>query len=134
MARDKIKLHYQPLILKQAGQLPTVPNPTTGVPGDTTWVEETDLLIGQTAYNIVDNRIYIRNGNEIMPFKETMYHVHDQPVLSDEWHVLHKLGFRPAVTVIDEDGYEVEAEVEGESTMDLTVRFNKPTRGRVYLT
>jgi hypothetical protein len=134
MARDVIKLHFQPLILKVAGQVPTVPNPPTALPGDATWNEETDILIGQTAYNVIDNRVYIRNGNEIMPYKSTMYYRHTQPTPATEWTVEHKLGFRPAITIVDEFDNEVEAEVIHDNDFKVTIKFTKPFAGKVYCT
>jgi hypothetical protein len=130
--RDTIKLHYQPLILKEPGQLPTVPQPPSLKPGDNGWDDNFNILIGQTAYNIADNRVYIRNGNEIMPYKHTMYYIHEQAQAADTWVITHKLNFKPSVTIVDDNENEVEAEVVHDSEYKVTVKFNKPFVGRAY--
>lgn len=45
----------------------------------------------------------------------------------------HQLGKKPAVTVIDSAGDEVEGEVEHVSINDLVVRFSAATSGQVIL-
>ena len=55
----------QPLILTQAGAQPTVPNPPTIMPTDSRFNLESDLMIGQMAYNIVDDKFFYRSQSGI---------------------------------------------------------------------
>ena len=62
------------------------------------------------------------------------FYVHEQAVASDEWEVVHNLGYRPGgVTVEDSAGTEVEGEIEFVNTNELVVRFSAPFTGKVYL-
>src|SRR5690554_1249295 len=55
----------QPLILTQAGQRPTIPNPPTIMPDDSRFDKSTDLMVGQLAYNVVDDEWYYRGYSSI---------------------------------------------------------------------
>lgn len=55
----------QPLILTQAGQRPTIPNPPTIMPDDNRFDKSTDLMVGQLAYNVVDDEWYYRGYSSI---------------------------------------------------------------------
>jgi len=60
------KLNIQNKIIFGAGNKPTIPNPSTILPDDTSWVDSTDILIGQLAYNVDDDIWYTRSiNNEI---------------------------------------------------------------------
>lgn len=55
-------LIIQHLVISGVGVLPTIPNPTTLTPDDAGWVADSDILIGQHAYNRTDNKWYYRSG------------------------------------------------------------------------
>jgi uncharacterized protein (TIGR02145 family) len=55
----------QPLILTERGQKPTVPNPSTIMPNDSRFNKESDLMIGQLAYNVADDIWYYRSYSAI---------------------------------------------------------------------
>lgn len=59
-------LIIQHLILTGAGVKPTVPNPATLTPDDAGWVANSDILIGQHAYNRTDNKWYFRSGADVI--------------------------------------------------------------------
>ncbi len=133
MAHDQIKLSYQPLILVGIGVLPTIPSATNALPGDVGWVDATDLLMGQSAYNITDNKYYIRSGNGIIPLKKTMYYIHDQGIPNAEWDITHNLGCRPNVTVTDTAGQVYIGSVEYTNDNNLKVSFSGGFSGKAYL-
>ena len=49
------------------------------------------------------------------------------------WNIQHTLQRRPAVTIFDATGQEVEADVEADST-SVTITFPSPITGSVVLT
>lgn len=55
----------QPLILTQAGQMPTIPTPSTIMPDDSRFNKELNLMVGQLAYNVVDDEWYYRGYSSI---------------------------------------------------------------------
>ncbi len=55
----------QPLILTTSGVLPTIPSPSTIMPTDSRFDNTSDLMIGQLAYNIVDDIWYYRGYSGI---------------------------------------------------------------------
>lgn len=57
-----VNLHHQHLILTVSGAKPTIPNPVTATPDDTTWVAATDILRGELAYNTTDKIWYTRTS------------------------------------------------------------------------
>jgi hypothetical protein len=59
-----IRLVYQPLILKNSGEKPTVPVIPTMTPNNPDW-RDNDILIGQHAINYPDNKLYVRTVNGI---------------------------------------------------------------------
>lgn len=134
MSDNTVRLSYQPLILTVAGQRPTVPILQSAKPGDQTWRVETDLLIGQHCFNIVDNKYYIRSANNgIVTLKSTMYHVHDQGVPSAIWTINHGLGCRPNVSVTDTGGQSYTGAVTYIDDNNLTIEFNSGFSGKAYL-
>lgn len=55
----------QPLILETAGAKPTVPNPATIMPNDDRFNNQSDIMIGQFAYNLPDDTWYYRGYSGI---------------------------------------------------------------------
>lgn len=60
------------------------------------------------------------------------YHEHIQETVATEWVVPHQLGKIPSVTIIDEDGFEVNGRVRHDSINQVTVLFDIPFAGKVY--
>ncbi len=60
---DTIKLTIQPLVLTVEGAMPTIPSPSTAVPGDGDFDSTSDLLIGQFCYNTFDDIWYYRGSS-----------------------------------------------------------------------
>lgn len=56
-----IKFIYQPLILTVAEETPTIPSPADLTPDDIAWDFSTNLLVGQEAFNVVDEKWYYRS-------------------------------------------------------------------------
>jgi hypothetical protein len=61
-------------------------------------------------------------------------YIHLQTAASAVWTVNHNLGLRPAVTILDSGGNEVEADVVHTSANQLLIRFAIPITGLARLT
>lgn len=61
-------------------------------------------------------------------------YTHLQVAASALWTVNHNLGMRPAVTIIDVGGNEIEADVAHQSSTQLVIRFAIPVAGLARLT
>jgi len=57
-------VNIQNKILTGAGVVPTIPTPSDITPDNVAWVNATDILIGQIAFNRTDNIWYYRDGEE----------------------------------------------------------------------
>jgi len=55
----------QPLVLTVADQKPTIPDPATIMPTDSRFNKQSDLMVGQFAYNVVDDIWYYRSSSAI---------------------------------------------------------------------
>lgn len=64
----------------------------------------------------------------------TRRHVHTQSLVSSSWSVVHALGGRPSVTVVDSAGTVVIGEVVYNSDTEVTISFSNPFSGYAYLT
>lgn len=62
---SKMILGVQPLILTVSGQLPTIPNPSTIMPDDNRFDKSSDIMVGQLAYNVIDDEWYYRGYSSI---------------------------------------------------------------------
>ncbi len=56
-----------------------------------------------------------------------------QDTPSKVWVVLHSLGKKPSVTVIDDSGTVVLCDIEYTNENTVILRFSEPTAGSVYL-
>ncbi|MFC4014706.1 hypothetical protein ACFOY2_46300 [Nonomuraea purpurea] len=61
------------------------------------------------------------------------FHVHEQTEPAHVWTILHELGRRPAVTVEDIDGHEIDAAVFCPDTATVIVTLGPATAGRAHL-
>ena len=61
-------------------------------------------------------------------------YTHLQSVTATVWTINHNLGMRPAVTILDTGGNEVEADVVHTSFNQLVIRFAIPIAGIARLT
>lgn len=60
-------------------------------------------------------------------------YTHLQSAPSALWTINHNLGMRPAVSIVDSSGSEVEADVAHQSTNQLVIRFAIPVAGLARL-
>ena len=65
---------------------------------------------------------------------ENARYIHSQGFPSAEWVVIHNLGWKPSVTVIDSVGSEVYGDVKHDSTTQLRIGFTYSFSGSAYLT
>jgi hypothetical protein len=59
--------------------------------------------------------------------------VHDQQVASASWVVVHNMGKKPSVSIVDTADDEVIGRVIYNSNNQLTISFSSPTSGKAYL-
>ena len=93
------------------------------------------VSVKQTGYNKstvvnqpVENTISIRGlkgGGDLS-------YVHTQSTPASVWNITHSLIKKPAVTIIDEEGYEVEADVQHLSDNAVTITFSEPFAGTAH--
>lgn len=57
---------------------------------------------------------------------------HVQSSASDQWDITHNLGKKPAVSVVDSNGYVVHTIVHHMSVNRVIIEFKVPTFGRAY--
>lgn len=60
-------------------------------------------------------------------------YVHDQQVASASWVIVHNMGKKPAVSIVDTADDEVIAQVTYNSNNQLTLTFSSPVSGKAYL-
>ncbi len=61
-------------------------------------------------------------------------YIHTQAVASTTWNVVHELGGRPSVMVVDTAGTVVIGQVSYNSNTSITISFSAPFAGYAYLT
>lgn len=83
--------------------------------------------VGKSLKDINDNFEHLdKNGKD-----KAGEYTQDTP--SKVWVVLHSLGKRPSVTVIDDSGAIVLCDMEYTDENTVVLRFSEPTAGTVYL-
>lgn len=60
-------------------------------------------------------------------------YVHTQAVADDVWTITHNLGWNPNVQLTDDDGNDLDGNVNQVSTSQLTVTFAEAVAGKAYL-
>ena len=95
----------------------------------------TSITVKQTGYNkstVVNQPV--QNTIDISGLKGggDLSYVHTQAIAASVWNVTHSLIKKPAVTIIDEEGYEVEADVQHLSDNAVTITFSEPFAGTAH--
>lgn len=84
--------------------------------------------------NITGN---IQNQTDLWTILQTLTvqsnYVHDQQVASSTWVVVHNMGKKPSVSIVDTADDEVIGSVTYNSNNQLTISFSSPTSGKAYL-
>jgi hypothetical protein len=60
-------------------------------------------------------------------------YAHTQNTTSNSWHIVHNLGFKPNVTVVDSAGTIVEGEITYTNLNEITISFITAFTGYAYL-
>lgn len=60
-------------------------------------------------------------------------YVHDQQVASASWVIVHNMGKKPAVSIVDTADDEVIGQVSYNSNNQVTLTFSSPVSGKAYL-
>ena len=95
----------------------------------------TSISVKQAGYNkstVVNQPV--KNTIDISGLKGggDLSYVHNQTTPSDVWNVTHSLIKKPAVTIIDDDGFEVEADVKHLSDNAVTITFSEAITGTAH--
>jgi hypothetical protein len=79
----------------------------------------------------------IQNQTDLWTILQTLTiqtnYVHDQQVASAAWVVVHNMGKKPSVSIVDTADDEVIGRVVYNSNNQLTISFSSPTSGKAYL-
>lgn len=111
-------------------QIPTyVPTNAEILPYDLT-----PLFPGAAWGNIVGN---IQSQTDLWNILQSLTvqtnYVHDQQVASASWVIVHNMGKKPAVSIVDTADDEVIGQVTYNSNNQLTLTFSSPVSGKAYL-
>lgn len=95
----------------------------------------TSITVKQTGYNkstVVNQPV--QNTIDISGLKGggDLSYVHNQTTASAVWNVTHSLIKKPAVTIIDDDGFEIEADIEHLSDNAVTITFSEAITGTAH--
>lgn len=95
----------------------------------------TSITVKQTGYNkstVVNQPV--KNTIDISGLKGggDLSYVHSQTTASAVWNVTHSLIKKPAVTIIDDDGFEIEADIEHLSDNAVTITFSEAITGTAH--
>ena len=101
----------------------------SNIPNNVIVTEDTPntVIINQDAQNQVVVRLGGAAGN-------TRRHVHVQESPSATWTIVHNLGGKPSVMVVDTADTVVIGEVKYDSNTQITVEFTAAFSGYAYLT
>lgn len=72
------------------------------------------------------------DGSSI-PIELVQSYRHVQTQNSNVWNIVHNLGYKPSVTLIDLDGTEIHGDIEYNTNNELTVTFSEQVKGEAYL-
>jgi len=86
-----------------------------------------------TVTKTVTNTVVVDDRISALTVGSEQGYVHTQSAVSDVWVINHILGFKPAVTVLNNSGEVVHGEVQYTGEQQVTVRFTAPFTGKVYL-
>lgn len=115
----------QKIIVKSTAAVTVVNAGPAGPPGHDSTVPGPQGLPGQ------DSTVPGPQGPPGSP--GTYAFVFDQGSPDDVWHIVHNLGFYPAVSIVDSAGSQVEGQVIYNSINDLDVSFTLPFGGKAFL-
>jgi hypothetical protein len=103
---------------------------SNSVPNNVNIYQDTpnQVIVDQDAPNIVVVR---STSNTVMSSRR---HVFTQASPSTEWVVVHNLGGKPSVTVVDSADTVVLGEVKYDSSTQVTISFTAAFSGYAYLT
>lgn len=95
----------------------------------------TSITVKQTGYNKstvvnqpVENSISIRG----LKGGGDLNYIHNQTSAASVWNITHSLIKKPAVIILDDDGYEIEADVQHLSDNAVTITFSEAITGSAH--
>jgi len=102
-----------------------------GIQGGGVSLQDVEDLIANSALTTTDD-LSEGTTNKYFTVARVSYE-HIQDVVSDSWVIVHNLGFKPNVTVIDSAGTIYEGEIAYTNTTSLTVSFSAAFSGKAFL-
>jgi lipoate-protein ligase A len=88
----------------------------------------------------MDNIIVVRaagargpQGNTIGFNVNLVSYTYESQVPNNMWHIVHNLGFRPSVTVMDYGSNNVECDIEHINENEINLTFSQSASGYAYL-
>jgi hypothetical protein len=102
-----------------------------GVQGGGVSLQDVEDLIANSALTTTDD-LSEGTTNKYFTVARVSYE-HIQDVVSNSWVIVHNLGFKPNVTVIDSAGTIYEGEIAYTNTNSLTVSFSAAFSGKAFL-
>jgi len=95
----------------------------------------TSISVKQTGYNkstVVNQPV--KNTIDISGLKGggDLSYVHNQTTASSTWSVTHSLIKKPAVILLDDDGYEIEADIQHISDNSVIITFSEAITGTAH--
>ena len=95
----------------------------------------TSISVKQTGYNkstVVNQPV--KNTIDISGLKGggDLSYVHNQTTAASVWNVTHSLTKKPSVTIIDDDGFEIEADIEHLSDNSVTITLSEAITGSAH--
>jgi len=94
------------------------------------WLSRNQKIEGLDAH-INNTEIHVTR-TEILSLADK-HHSHSQGVPAAMWTVIHNMGKYPSLTVIDNEGNELEGDVTHLDYNQLTITFSAPVSGRAEL-
>lgn len=96
-------------------------------------LEELNQKIDGTLNNIIGSELIgVERDNQTVTITSKTF-IFEQGIASDEWNIIHNLGKRPSVHLVDSTGREFEAVKDYISNNQVIIRLDSATTGKAYL-
>jgi len=102
-----------------------------GIQGGGVSLQDVEDLIANSALSTTDDLSEGLTNKYFTVAKVSYEHIQDE--VNKDWLIVHNLGFKPNVTVIDSAGTIYEGEIAYTNTNSLTVSFSAAFSGKAFL-
>lgn len=96
-------------------------------------------IIGDFYIDVLTQEMYgpknsVDWGNVVdLVTNQELGYVHNQDTISDEWTIIHNLGFIPNITVVDNNGRVIEGSYHYLNSTTVVATFTEQISGKAYL-